>query len=271
MPALDVAAVCSGFIYAVALARALIESGTYTSPLVIGAETYSSIIDPSDRQTAVIFADGAGAAMLRAGNKDDPGAVHAIDLGSDGSGKGLIQVAAGGSRLPKGTESIDHDQWYFKLRGRTVYRQAVDRMSVSGGRALALAGWPPESVRAFIGHQANQRILDMVGDRLGVAGEYRFGNISEVGNTAAASIPLAMADTAADRSVRPGARTLLTAFGGGLTWGSIAMTWPDASPARLPVAAPPPDRAQGPQSETGGVPRGESRTVKPWLVPRSLH
>ncbi|MEU6612036.1 3-oxoacyl-[acyl-carrier-protein] synthase III C-terminal domain-containing protein [Streptomyces shenzhenensis] len=106
-------------------------------------------------------------------------------------------------------------------------------MTASADRVLEGAGWTSASVRAFVGHQANQRILDSAGDRLGIAVHYRYGNIAEVGNSAAASIPSAMADTAAISRVRPGARSLLTVFGGGLTWGSTALTWPDVLPVRL--------------------------------------
>ncbi|MFF7881209.1 beta-ketoacyl-ACP synthase III [Streptomyces sp. NPDC020794] len=220
VPAMDVSAVCSGFVYAVTVARSLMASGTCARPLVIGAEVYTSIIDPLDRDTAVIFGDGAGAVVLREGGATEPGALRAVDLGSDGSGGELITVAAGGSRRPGADGELPRSQRYFS-------RLVLER-----------AGWSPQSVRAFVGHQANQRILDAVGDRLGIGTPHRFGNIAEVGNTAAASIPLALADTAARDLVRPGERSLLTAFGGGLTWGSIALSWPAAVPVHRPLPVP---------------------------------
>jgi 3-oxoacyl-[acyl-carrier-protein] synthase-3 len=240
VPAMDVAAVCSGFVYALSLADALVRAGTCERPLVIGAEVYTSIIDPRDRDTAVIFGDGAGAVLLRRGRGGEPGAVRAVDLGSAGSGCELIMVPAGGSRRPGRDEELPADQRYFQMQGRKVYRQAVHRMTSSARCVLDRAGWPPSAVRAFIGHQANQRILDSVAERLGIAACHQYGNIAEVGNTAAASIPLALADAAVKGRVRPGSPSVLTAFGGGLTWGSVAVTWPDVVPIYLPPKPRPP-------------------------------
>ncbi|MGW7518617.1 beta-ketoacyl-ACP synthase 3 [Streptomyces sp. NPDC054796] len=237
-PAFDLAAVCSGFVYGLTVARGLLLSGVCERPLVIGAEVYSSIVDPLDRDTAIVFGDGAGAAVLRAGDPAEPGAVLAEDLGSDGSGTDLISIAAGGSRVPDTSPRLDRGTRYFQMRGREVYGQAVRHMTQSSRAVLEEVGWAPESVEAFIGHQANQRILDSVAERVGIPPHYRFGNIKDVGNTAGASIPLALAHTARQEVVRPGARTLLTAFGGGLTWGSVAASWPSATPvSREPETA----------------------------------
>ncbi|MFG2136444.1 beta-ketoacyl-ACP synthase III [Streptomyces sp. NPDC048650] len=230
VPAFDLAAVCSGFVYGVTVATALVRAGVCARPLVIGAEKYSSIIDPLDRDTAVIFGDGAGAVLLGPGDRDEPGAVGAVDWGADGAGSDLIAVTAGGSRRPDTSRHLCREDRYFRMSGREVYGHAVRRMTDSSLAVLEQAGWPPESVGAFIGHQANQRILDSVADRVGIAPHHRHGNIRDVGNTAAASIPLALADTARRAVVRPGTRTLLTAFGGGLTWGSVALNWPTAVP-----------------------------------------
>ncbi|SHL46456.1 beta-ketoacyl-ACP synthase III [Streptomyces yunnanensis] len=235
VPAFDLAAVCSGFLYGLIVATALIRTGVCSRPLVIGAETYSRIIDPLDRDTAVIFGDGAGAVLLRAGDRAEPGAVAATDWGSDGAGSDLIAIAAGGARLPDPARRLCREDHYFRMRGREVYGQAVRRMTESSLAVLAKTGWPPAAVGAFIGHQANQRILDSVADRVGIPPRHRYGNLRDIGNTAAASIPLALADTAAQHRIRPGTPTLLTAFGGGLTWASAALTWPAAHPlARLP-------------------------------------
>ncbi|MBC9719638.1 beta-ketoacyl-ACP synthase 3 [Streptomyces sp. TRM66268-LWL] len=228
--AFDLAAVCSGFLYALAVADGLIAAGLCQRPLVIGAETYSSVIDPLDRDTALLFGDGAGATVLRAGDQREPGALLAVDLGSDGRNSSLIEIAAGGSRLPDTSPPLARDLRYFQMQGRKVYAQAVSRMTATSLAALRQVDWPADTVEAFIGHQANQRILDSVADRVGIAPERRFGNIRDVGNTAAASIPLALADTARHGNVRHGARSLFTAFGGGLTWASIALTWPQAQP-----------------------------------------
>ncbi|HTJ68936.1 MAG TPA: beta-ketoacyl-ACP synthase III [Actinospica sp.] len=237
VPAFDLSAVCSGFVYATGMADAVIRSGLYRSVLVIGAETYSRIIDPEDRDTAVIFGDGAGAVLYRRGDADEPGAVHGVELGSDGSGADLVAIAAGGSRLPNVFPDMPRDLRFFRMTGREVFRLAIRRMTASAEALLAQVGWPAAELDGFIGHQANQRILDAVANRLGIPAERRFGNIGTVGNTAAASIPLALADAAASQAAQPGGRTLLTAFGGGLTWGSIALTWPAARPVELPPHA----------------------------------
>lgn len=233
IPAYDLDAVCSGFLYALATATAVLRGGLCRSALIIGADTYSTIINPRDRDTAALFGDGAGAVVVRPGPPDAPGAVLAADLGSDGSGRALITIPGGGSRsphpLPRPTTAH-----YFHMQGREVYGRAVRHMVRSARACLHRADWPSDSVRAFIGHQANQRILDSVAQRLGIGPENQFGTILETGNTAAASIPLVMADTHTHKALAPGDRTLLTAFGGGLTWASIALTWPAATPFTSP-------------------------------------
>jgi 3-oxoacyl-[acyl-carrier-protein] synthase-3 len=238
IPAFDLAAVCSGFLYALATAVAFIRSGACTTALVIGADAYTTIVAPTDRATAPIFGDGAGAVLLRPGTPDEPGALSTTDLGADGSGSGLITVPHGGSRHPQHLPPSAPEDRHFQMQGRAVYAHAVRRMTQSAGSALRQAGWAPDTVRAFVGHQANQRILDSVADRLGIASAHRFGNIRDLGNTAAASIPLVLADPAVHRAVAPGARSLLTAFGGGLTWASVALLWPSAVPH---TEAPPTD------------------------------
>ncbi|GAA2471399.1 beta-ketoacyl-ACP synthase III [Streptomyces mauvecolor] len=231
--AYDLAAVCSGFLYAMATATALLRGGLSPSALVIGADTYSTIIDPHDRDTAALFGDGAGAVVLRPGPAHTPGAIRAAHLGSDGSEHPLITIPGGGSRHPHPLPQPTTDH-YFHMHGREVYAHAVRRMTQSARTCLDHADWPVESLGAFIGHQANQRILDSVAQRLGIPPENRFGTIHETGNTAAASIPLVMAAAAPHTSLAPGDRTLLTAFGGGLTWASIALTWPTAAPLTHP-------------------------------------
>ncbi|MBD0840993.1 beta-ketoacyl-ACP synthase 3 [Streptomyces sp. TRM68416] len=230
IPAFDISAVCSGFLYALATAAALVRSATCSAVLVIAADTYTTIVDPADRETAPIFGDGAGAVLVRQGTPDEPGAVTAVDLGADGGGSDLITVPYGGSRHPHHLPPPEPAARYFHMRGRAVYAHAVRRMTQSAGDVLRRADWAPDTVRAFVGHQANQRILDSVADRLGIAPAHRFGNIAELGNTAAASIPLVLADPAVHQTVAPGARSLLTAFGGGLTWASVALNWPAAVP-----------------------------------------
>ncbi|TDD28857.1 ketoacyl-ACP synthase III [Actinomadura sp. KC06] len=225
-PAFDMAAVCTGFLYALVAADALVQAGRYSRILVIGAETYSRIIDPRDRDTAAIFGDGAGAVLLRPGNADEPGAIGAAVLASDGARSDLIKVTAGGARLPHGDTIRPREERFFQMQGKPVFQNAVARMTEASRAVLESRRWPADSVEVFIGHQANQRILTAVASRLGIPETARYGNIRDVGNTAAASIPLAMAHAVRHQPPRRGARTVLTAFGGGLTWGAVTLTWP---------------------------------------------
>ncbi|WP_405817579.1 ketoacyl-ACP synthase III [Streptomyces sp. NBC_01390] len=236
--AYDIAAVCSGFLYALAAASAYIAAGQAQRALVIGAETYSTILNPSDRTTNVIFGDGAGAVVLSAASNHDDhdhhdraGLLLGFDLGSDGSGRDLITIPGGGSRQRATTSMPDADDRYFTMQGKHVFTQAVNRMTESSQTVLDRLGWTAEEVDWLVGHQANVRILNAVARGLGIPAERAVINLDKVGNTSAASIPLALADAAANGSLTPGSRVLLTAFGGGLTWGAAALTWPDIVPA----------------------------------------
>ncbi|EWC63988.1 3-oxoacyl-[acyl-carrier-protein] synthase, KASIII [Actinokineospora spheciospongiae] len=227
IPAFDVAAVCSGFLYAMATAAGLISLGTADRVLVVGAEAFTTIIDPDDRNTAPIFGDGAGAVVLTAGHQSDRGALLAFDLGADGDLADLIVVPAGGSRQrTSGVEPGPTDH-FMKMQGRTVFVNAVNRMTESSRTVLRRTGWDPGSVDWLVGHQANVRILHAVADQLDLPGERAFVNVDSVGNTAAASIPLALDDAARAGRLAPGDRVVLTAFGGGATWGAITLEWPD--------------------------------------------
>ncbi|MFC8987956.1 ketoacyl-ACP synthase III [Streptomyces sp. SID9913] len=229
--AYDISAVCSGFVYALETAANAIGAGRAATALVIGAETYSTILNPADRTTSVIFGDGAGAVVLTAGDADRPGALHGFELGSDGTQKDVICIPAGGSRQRAAlTEPAPGDE-YFAMEGRKVFVSAVQRMTESSRALLDRIGWPVDSLGHLVGHQANVRILRAVAEQLGVPAERAVVNLDQVGNTSAASIPIALADAAAAASLTVGERVLLTAFGGGLTWGSAALTWPDVVPA----------------------------------------
>ncbi|MBV9023632.1 MAG: ketoacyl-ACP synthase III [Streptomycetaceae bacterium] len=228
--AFDVGAVCTGFVYGLATASGLIASGVAERVLLIGADTYSTIVDPLDRANAIIFGDGAGAVVLRAGDADEAGAIGHFDLGSDGAHEDLITVAAGGSRQRSAPGEVSNEDRYFAMRGKEVYRHAVTRMADSARTTLSKAGWKIDDVEHFVPHQANLRILHSVADDLGLPRERCVSHVASVGNTGAASIPLALADAVAQQMIRPGGRVLLTAFGGGLTWGSCLLTWPVLPP-----------------------------------------
>jgi 3-oxoacyl-[acyl-carrier-protein] synthase-3 len=232
--AYDIAAVCSGFLYALATAAGLIAAGIAERVLVVGADTYSSITDPCDRANAVIFGDGAGAVVLRAGQEDEPGAIGPFDLGSDGSGRDLITVRAGGSEQRLSDAEPAQADHYFAMAGNLVFRNAVAHMACSVRAVLDKAGLDIGQIDRMVGHQANQRILTLLADMIGLPKDRNIGNIGEVGNTAAASIPIALDHGHANTLLRPGDRVLLTAFGGGLTWGSTVLTWPDLAHSYCP-------------------------------------
>jgi 3-oxoacyl-[acyl-carrier-protein] synthase-3 len=224
--AYDVSAVCTGFLYALASASGMIACGVAERVLVIGAETFSRILNPEDRSTSVIFGDGAGAVVLRAGRPEEPGALGPFDLGSDGEGVDLITVPVGGP--PRGgTHPVPAPgDYFFTMQGERVFRLAVQRMGQCAQTVLDRAGWRVEDVDHLVSHQANHRITRRLADEIGLPHERAVSNIADVGNTAAASIPLALDQAHAEGTLTPGDRVLLTAFGGGLTWGATALTWP---------------------------------------------
>jgi 3-oxoacyl-[acyl-carrier-protein] synthase III len=226
VPAWDVAAVCSGFLYGMASAAGMIASGSVDRVLVIGADTFSTIIDPADRTTAVIFADGAGAVVLRAGTPDEPGVVGPSALGSDGGNVGLVYVPGGARQRSAGGEQSPNDN-YLLMRGNDVYRHAVERITECSREAVRRAGWRLTDIDRFVPHQANRRICGAVAQRLDLPEDRVVSNIDRVGNTAAASIPLLLTESAAKGRLRTGDRVLMASFGAGLTWGAITLTWPD--------------------------------------------
>lgn len=230
VPAWDVAAVCSGFLYGLASATGMIATGSADRVLLIGADTFSTIVNPADRTTAVIFADGAGAVVLRAGTADEPGVVGPCALGSDGGNVDLVYVPAGGARQKSEGGQPDRADHYLMMRGNDVYRHAVERISEASRQAVDRAGWRLDDVDRFVPHQANNRICAAVAQRLGLPADRVVSNIERVGNTAAASIPLLLAEAGADGRLRTGDRVLTAGFGAGLTWGAATLTWPDITP-----------------------------------------
>ena len=223
--AFDLNAACSGFVYGLATAAGLLSAGIARRVLLIGADVMSRTVDPTDRNTAVLFGDGAGAVVLSEGPDGANGALGPFDLGGNGDHADLLYIPAGGSRQPASAASVADGSHYLRMDGKEVYRQAVAGMVASSNRVLAKAGLTTADVDHLVAHQANARILNAVGDRLEIAAERRICNVDRFGNTTAASIPLALADLAA-ADARPGARVLITAFGAGLSWGSVLLRWP---------------------------------------------
>lgn len=225
--AFDLNAVCTGFLYGLACGSGLIAGGVADQVLVIGADTFSTIVHPLCPNTAPIFGDGAGAVVLRAGESHELGALGPFDLGSDGEGAEMIMVPAGGSRQRgAGQPAGERDNW-FTMEGKKVFLRAVTHMAKSAEAVLDKAGMRLRDVDKFVYHQANARILHGVADRLGQPRSRFVRNIDLVGNTAAASVPIALAAASENGELRVGQRVLLGAFGGGLTWGSTLMRWPD--------------------------------------------
>lgn len=228
IPAFDVGAVCAGFLYALANAAGLIANDIANRVLVIGADAYSTILDSADHSTRAIFGDGAGAVVLKGGAPTEPGALEGWNLGSDGTGRTLIQVPGGGSRQRSHQPASVEDN-FLRMDGAAAFTQAVHRMSETAQRTADAMSWPLDQVDRWVLHQANARILTAVSRKLEQPAERFISNIALVGNTVAASIPLAMEAGMRSRTLNPGHRVILAGFGGGLAWGSVALTWPELS------------------------------------------
>ncbi len=218
--AFDVQAVCSGFIYALAVADNFIRLGQARHVLVIGAETFSRILDWEDRSTCVLFGDGAGAVVLRAtqvkGNGADPG-VLSTHLHSDGRTHDLLYVDGG----PSSTRTTG----FVRMNGREVFRHAVEKLGAVIREALEANGLTSADIDWLVPHQANQRIIDGTARRLGIGPERVISTIAHHANTSAASIPLALVEATADGRIKPGQLILMEAIGGGLAWGSSLVRW----------------------------------------------
>lgn len=215
VPAFDLAAGCTGFLYGLATAAGFIATRTADSVLVIGADRLSTLPAEGDRTTVPLFGDGAGAVVLRRGHAWEDGAVGPVVLGSDGTHAELIRAERPGA---------------LHMQGAEVFRHAVDRMSSASAQAVAAAGWRMEDVDRLVPHQANARITSFVARRLAVPDDRQLHNVSSVGNTGAASIPLLLTQATGDGRLKAGHRVVLTAFGAGLTWGATTVTWPDLTP-----------------------------------------
>jgi 3-oxoacyl-[acyl-carrier-protein] synthase-3 len=218
--AFDVQAVCSGFVFALAVADNFMKVGQARTALVIGAETFSRILDWTDRTTCVLFGDGAGAVVLVAGEgsggKDDRG-VLSTHIFSDGRYHDMLYVDGG----PSSTITTGH----LRMEGREVFRHAVVKLAEAVDAAIAANGVTAAEIDWLVPHQANRRIIDGMGHRLGLPPEKVVLTIDRHANTSAASIPLAMAEAAGDGRIRPGHLVLLEAMGGGFTWGSALLRW----------------------------------------------
>jgi 3-oxoacyl-[acyl-carrier-protein] synthase-3 len=222
-PAFDVNAACAGFSYGLATASAFVESGMADTVLLIGAEVYSRILDFTDRQTCVLFGDGAGATVIQA--SDRPG-IEGTVLGADGTAAEILLVPAGGSREPASAETVAASRHRIQMpNGREVFKRAVTEMAASCREVLEKNGHSPDDVDLLIPHQANARIMVAVAERLGIPLERAVVDVAEVGNTSAASIPIALDRAYRAGRIHEGDLVLFTSFGAGLTWGATAIRW----------------------------------------------
>jgi 3-oxoacyl-[acyl-carrier-protein] synthase III len=222
-PAFDVNAACAGFSYGLATATAFVESGTADTVLLIGAEVFSRILDFSDRQTCVLFGDGAGATIIQA--SDRPG-IEGTVLGADGTAAEILLVPAGGSREPASPQTVAASRHRVQMpNGREVFKRAVTEMAASCREVLEKNGHSPDDVDLLIPHQANARIMVAVAERLGIPLERAVVDVAEVGNTSAASIPIALDRAYRAGRIHEGDLVLFTSFGAGLTWGATAIRW----------------------------------------------
>ncbi|MBC7341739.1 MAG: ketoacyl-ACP synthase III [Clostridia bacterium] len=221
--AFDLEAGCSGFLYGLAVASQFIENGVYNHVLIIGAETFSRIVNWEDRNTCVLFGDGAGACILSAVEGD--WGVQSIYLGSDGGGGKFLTQPAGGSRLPASAETIRQRLHTIHMNGPEVFKSAVRIMAEASQTALEKCGLRPEAVDVFIPHQANIRIIEATASRLHLPMEKVVVNIHRYGNISSGSIPIAMDEAFRQGKIRQGDIVLLAAFGAGLTWGASVLKW----------------------------------------------
>lgn len=219
----DVSAACSGFLYGCDLAQALIGSGRCELVLVIGVEVLSKFTDFTDRNTCVLFGDGAGAAVLGVG--DDEHRIIASHLGADGRHGSLIELPAGGSRCPTTPEVLAQRLQYLRVKGNEVFKLGVRGMTDACLAVLEDAGVASAEVDLLVPHQANLRIIEATAKRLEIEPERVFVNIERYGNTSAASVPIALDEALHEGRLAPGHLLALVAFGGGLTWGSMLVRW----------------------------------------------
>jgi 3-oxoacyl-[acyl-carrier-protein] synthase-3 len=221
--AFDIEAACSGFIYALEIGQQFILSRSYDTVLVIGAEKLSSIVNWKDRNTCVLFGDGAGAAVLQH-RKNSHGLLTAV-MGADGNKADLLSMPGGGSACPATLESVASGLHFLRMDGKETFKNAVNAMVSAAREAMRRCDIDITKIKCVIPHQANQRIIDAVGDRLKTTPEQLFINLHKYGNTSAASVAIALDEAVAAKKIQRGDLVLLVVFGAGLTWGAAVIEW----------------------------------------------
>jgi 3-oxoacyl-[acyl-carrier-protein] synthase-3 len=220
---MDVVAACSGFLYGVSLADSMIRTGQVRHAVVVGAEILTQYVDYTDRQTCVLFGDGAGAAVL--GPVEGTRGILASKIKSDGRYEEQLFSPGGGTRRKPTAETLAAGDHFFKMRGNELFKVAVRSMAEISREVLERAGKQSDEIDLFIPHQANQRITEAVADRLNVGVEKVYSNIAVHGNTSSASIPIALDECVESGRIKEGDLVLMASFGGGVTWGAVLMEW----------------------------------------------
>lgn len=221
--AMDIVAACSGFLYGVSLADSMIKTGQVKHAVVVGAEILTQYVDYTDRQTCVLFGDGAGAAVL--GPVENGRGILASKIKSDGRYEEQLYSPGGGTRRKPTPETLAAGDHFFKMKGNELFKVAVRSMAEVSRAVLDQAGAKADDVSLFIPHQANQRITEAVADRLNVDMAKVYSNIAVHGNTSSASIPIALDECVESGRIKPGDLVLMASFGGGVTWGAVLMRW----------------------------------------------
>lgn len=221
--AFDLEAACSGFIYGLEVGQQFIQSRSYDTVLIIGAEKLSSIVDWTDRNTCVLFGDGAGAAILQS-RENSHGLLTAV-MGANGENADLLFMPGGGSRCPATKETVDARLHHLRMEGKETFKNAVQAMQSAAQEALRRCELDVSQLKCVIAHQANRRIIDAVADRLGATPEQVFVNLDRYGNTSAASVAIALDEAVSSGKVQRGDLVLLVVFGAGLTWGAAVIEW----------------------------------------------
>jgi len=220
---LDISAACAGFLFGVEIAQQFITSHTYDTVLVIGADKLTAITNWSDRNTCILFGDGAGAAILR--HRGGSHGVISTHIGSDGQYTDILFMPGGGSRCPITRENVDLNLQTIHMTGKEVYKQAVTAMLSAAQKALEQAGLRIEDIACVIPHQANMRIIEAIADRLGIPLEKFYVNLDRYGNTSAAAVAIALDEANRSGRIKSGDYILMVVFGGGLTWASTVIEW----------------------------------------------
>lgn len=228
--AFDLSAACSGFIYALNMGAQAIRSGSIKNALIIGSETLSRFVDWKDRNTCILFGDGAGAFVLQA--SDQPGGVLSAVMHSDGSGGNLLTLAGGGSRYPANESTIMNGKHYIQMDGKEVFRFATRVMASATQEVIACAGLSIDDIHWIVPHQANIRIIEAAARGLKLPMDRFIVNLDRYGNTSTASIPIAMVEALEAGKIQPGQKIVMVGFGAGLTWGALAAEWTGPLPSK---------------------------------------